>query len=111
MDIRQVVGVCRSNCDLVSVSGLVYVVVTTYDEAGQVVNDSKFRAMGFGYDANGRMIKATKPNTPDAATVYDALGNRVATEGLAEGLGSDMRFCKQFHLDRDCRFQGRELHV
>ena len=53
---------------------------TTYDEAGQVVNDAKFRSMGFGYDANGRMIKATKPNTPDAATVYDALGNRVATK-------------------------------
>jgi len=26
------------------------------------------------------MIKATKPSTPDASTVYDALGNRVATE-------------------------------
>lgn len=53
---------------------------TTYDDAGQVVNDSKFRAMGFGYDANGRMIKATKANTPDASTIYDALGNRVATK-------------------------------
>lgn len=53
---------------------------TTYDEAGQVVVDNKFREMGFGYDANGRMVKATKHNQPDAWTVYDALGNRVATK-------------------------------
>jgi RHS repeat-associated protein len=36
--------------------------------------------MGFGYDANGRQVKATRTNFPDAATVYDALGNRVATK-------------------------------
>ncbi len=53
---------------------------TTYDEAGQVVNDAKFRNMGFAYDANGRMVKATKTGVPDAWTVYDALGNRVATK-------------------------------
>lgn len=53
---------------------------TTYNEAGQVVTDNKFREIGFGYDANGRQIKATKANTPDALTVYDALGNRVATK-------------------------------
>jgi RHS repeat-associated protein len=32
------------------------------------------------YDANGRQVKATKSNQPDAWTVYDALGNRVATK-------------------------------
>lgn len=53
---------------------------TTYDEAGQVVQDNKFRGMGFSYDANGRVVKVTKANTPDATTVYDALGNRVATK-------------------------------
>lgn len=36
--------------------------------------------MSFGYDANGRMIKATKASFPDALTIYDALGNRVATK-------------------------------
>jgi RHS repeat-associated protein len=36
--------------------------------------------MGFGYDANGRVVKATRAITPDAHTVYDALGNRVATK-------------------------------
>ncbi|MGH9948963.1 MAG: hypothetical protein ACRD6X_17465 [Pyrinomonadaceae bacterium] len=53
---------------------------TTYDEAGQVVNDAKFRDLGFAYDANGRQVKATKTSQPDAWTVYDALGNRVATK-------------------------------
>lgn len=37
---------------------------TTYDEAGEVVTDNKFRGMGFAYDANGRVVKATKANTP-----------------------------------------------
>ena len=53
---------------------------TTYNEAGQVTADSKFRNMGFAYDGNGRLIKATKTSIPDALTVYDALGNRVATK-------------------------------
>jgi RHS repeat-associated protein len=53
---------------------------TTYDDAGQVTTDNKFRNLGFAYDANGRQIKATRTNTPDAQTVYDALGNRVATK-------------------------------
>ena len=34
--------------------------------------------MGFGYDANGRMVKATKTSVPDALSVYDAAGLRVA---------------------------------
>ena len=45
-----------------------------------VTADGKFRDMGFSYDANGRMVKATRASTPDAHTVYDALGNRVAAE-------------------------------
>ena len=53
---------------------------TTYNEAGQVVTDNKFRVMSFGYDANGRMVKATKANVPDALSIYDASGNRVATK-------------------------------
>jgi RHS repeat-associated protein len=51
---------------------------TTYNEAGQVVTDNKFRTMSFGYDANGRMVKASRANVPDALSVYDALGNRIA---------------------------------
>ncbi|MGH9949211.1 MAG: RHS repeat domain-containing protein, partial [Pyrinomonadaceae bacterium] len=53
---------------------------TTYNEAGMVTADDKFRDMAFSYDANGRMVKATRSETPDAWTVYDALGNRVAAK-------------------------------
>ena len=53
---------------------------TTYNESGMVVTDNKFRSMGFSYDANGRQVKATKANVADAWSVYDALGNRVATK-------------------------------
>jgi RHS repeat-associated protein len=51
---------------------------TNYDEAGNVVTDNKFRLMNFNYDANGRMVKASKENVPDALSVYDASGMRVA---------------------------------
>jgi RHS repeat-associated protein len=53
---------------------------TTYNEAGMVVGDNKFRSMNFAYDANGRQVKATKANSADAWSVYDALGNRVGTK-------------------------------
>ncbi|MBA2335854.1 MAG: RHS repeat protein, partial [Blastocatellia bacterium] len=53
---------------------------TTYDDAGQVVTDNKFRSMSFAYDANGRQVKATRTGVLDAWTAYDALGNRVATK-------------------------------
>jgi RHS repeat-associated protein len=36
--------------------------------------------MSFAYDANGRNVKVTSTGVPDALTVYDALGNRVATK-------------------------------
>lgn len=52
----------------------------TYNEAGQVTSDTKFRNMDFAYDASGRVVKVTQPSTPDASTVYDAVGNRVATK-------------------------------
>ncbi len=51
---------------------------TTYDDAGNVTTDNKFRSMTFNYDANGRVIKAVKANTPDALSVYDSSGLRVA---------------------------------
>lgn len=53
---------------------------TTYDDAGNVTTDSKFRSMSFAYDANGRQIKASRASVLDAWTVYDAGGNRVATK-------------------------------
>ncbi|NOT49322.1 MAG: hypothetical protein HOP17_16485, partial [Acidobacteria bacterium] len=53
---------------------------TTYNDAGQVVTDNKFRTMSFAYDANGRQVKASRTSVLDAWTVYDVLGNRVATK-------------------------------
>lgn len=54
---------------------------TTYNEAGMVIADNKFRSMNFSYDANGRQVNATNStNAINAQTVYDALGNRVATK-------------------------------
>ena len=54
---------------------------TTYNEAGMVIADNKFRSMNFSYDANGRQVNATNTGTSTTATtVYDALGNRVATK-------------------------------
>ncbi|MCW5955995.1 MAG: RHS repeat protein [Pyrinomonadaceae bacterium] len=52
---------------------------TVYDDAGNVVLDDKFREMDFVYDANGRMAKATRANFPEALSVFDAGGNKVAT--------------------------------
>ncbi len=52
---------------------------TVYDDAGNVVSDDKFREMDFVYDANGRMAKAIKANFPEALSVFDAGGNKVAT--------------------------------
>ncbi|MBK8811753.1 MAG: hypothetical protein IPN69_13610 [Acidobacteria bacterium] len=51
---------------------------TAYNDNGQVVTDGKFRNLGYGYDANGRTVRASEANRPDAVSVYDALGNRVA---------------------------------
>jgi RHS repeat-associated protein len=54
---------------------------TTYNDAGMVISDTKFRSMNFSYDANGRQVNATNAiNAQNAQTVYDALGNRVATK-------------------------------
>jgi RHS repeat-associated protein len=54
---------------------------TTYNDAGMVIADNKFRSMNFSYDANGRQVNATNTGTSTTATtVYDALGNRVATK-------------------------------
>ncbi len=54
---------------------------TTYNDAGMVIADNKFRSMNFSYDANGRQVNATNStNAINATTVYDAFGNRVATK-------------------------------
>ncbi len=53
---------------------------TTYDNAGNVTVDQKFRGRQYRYDANGRMWwSANIDNTGEATSVYDALGQRVRT--------------------------------
>jgi RHS repeat-associated protein len=53
----------------------------TYDEAGNVTGDPKFRGLQYKYDANGRMIwSATASSTQQADAVYDGQGQRVATQ-------------------------------
>ncbi|MEZ5308739.1 MAG: RHS repeat-associated core domain-containing protein [Pyrinomonadaceae bacterium] len=52
----------------------------SYDNAGRVVSDDKFRDADFLYDANGRMVRTARSGVPDAETVYDGFGNRVLTK-------------------------------
>lgn len=53
-----------------------------YDDAGNVVKDTKFRNRDFRYDANGRVIwtKLADGTGLEAASIYNASGHRVATK-------------------------------
>lgn len=54
---------------------------TSYDDAGNVIQDTKFRNLNYSYDANGRMYKTSNiSGTNQSNTVYDANGSRVATQ-------------------------------
>jgi len=55
---------------------------TTYDESGNVITDNKFRNLSYRYDANGRQIWTQNSNGvgSENKAVYDAGGNRVATQ-------------------------------
>jgi RHS repeat-associated protein len=51
----------------------------TYDGAGNVTADGKFRSMQYQYDANGRVRwSAVLDGSSPSSTVYDGLGQRVA---------------------------------
>lgn len=53
----------------------------TYDSAGNVTVDSKFRNLAFQYDANNRQKQSSAPDGSGAVvSVYDAGGQRVATQ-------------------------------
>lgn len=53
---------------------------TTYDSAGNITQDTKFRGMNYTYDANGRMTTAQRTdNTNSQTSVYDSGGQRVKT--------------------------------
>ena len=62
---------------------------TTYDAAGNITTDTKFRGMNYGYDANGRMTSAGTTDSTDSQTsVYDCAGQRVQT--VANGVTRTM---------------------
>lgn len=54
---------------------------TTYDAAGNITVDTKFRNLNYGYDANGRMTSAASNdyNIGSQSSVYDCTGQRVQT--------------------------------
>jgi len=53
----------------------------TYDDAGNITVDSKFRNLQFQYDANNRQKQSSNlDDTGAVVSVYDAGGQRVATQ-------------------------------
>jgi RHS repeat-associated protein len=53
----------------------------TYDDAGNITVDSKFRNLAFQYDVNNRQRQSSAPDGSGAVvSVYDAGGQRVATQ-------------------------------
>jgi len=52
----------------------------SYDAAGNITSDAKFRGMNYTYDANGRMTVAVRSDqTSQQTSVYDCEGQRVRT--------------------------------
>ena len=52
----------------------------TYDAAGNITQDSKFRSMNYTYDANGRQLSAAAiGGSPSQTSLYDCAGQRVQT--------------------------------
>jgi RHS repeat-associated protein len=53
---------------------------TTYDAAGNITTDTKFRGLNYDYDANGRQsVVKLLDNTSIQSSVYDCAGQRVQT--------------------------------
>lgn len=56
----------------------------SYDNAGNVTQDNKFRGLSYTYDANGRMTVADSVNNDGYQTsIYDCAGKRVQTTSNA----------------------------
>src|SRR5207253_8301814 len=53
----------------------------SYDDAGNILTDQKFRQLKFQYDANNRQKQSSNlDDTGAVVSVYDAAGQRVATQ-------------------------------
>jgi len=56
----------------------------TYDVAGNITQDAKFRYMNYTYDANGRQITASAMDSDlSQSSVYDGAGRRVQTASFS----------------------------
>jgi RHS repeat-associated protein len=90
---------------------------TTYDDAGQITSDSKFRGMQYQYDANGRMRWAGRlDGTGGSSSVYDGGGQRVQTvlnsvtrHFVYNLAGQTIAEYRQGVLDREYVYQGGAL--
>jgi RHS repeat-associated protein len=75
------IGVSSSDYDTTNNNNRFVSSVATYDAAGNILSDAKFRGMNYSYDANGRMTYAYHSDSiggTDAQTsVYDCAGQRV----------------------------------
>jgi RHS repeat-associated protein len=56
--------------------------LATYDNAGNITTDSKFRSMTYAYDANGRQTSASNGSFTETQT-YDCAGQRVQTSAYS----------------------------
>lgn len=55
----------------------------TYDAAGNITQDAKFRFMNYTYDANNRQLTAAATDSDNSQTsVYDCVGQRVQTASM-----------------------------
>lgn len=58
--------------------------LATYDAAGNITTDSKFRSLSYAYDANGMQTSASQSGLSESAT-YDSAGQRVQTSVTTTG--------------------------
>jgi RHS repeat-associated protein len=89
----------------------------TYDAAGNITQDTKFRSMNYTYDAKGRQISASAiGGSPSQTSVYDCVGQRVQTTsgGVSRTMVYDV-FGQQIAdyngstVERENIYRGRQL--
>ena len=73
-----VIAVAATDYDTTNNNNQFVSAVATYDAAGNILTDSKFRGLTYAYDANGRQSSATNGSWTESQT-YDSVGQRVLT--------------------------------
>ena len=89
--------------------------LATYDNAGNITTDSKFRSLTFAYDANGRQTSASN-GTWTQTQVYDCAGQRVQTTAnsvtrtmVYDVFGQDVADYSGSSLERENIYRGGQL--